>query len=162
MTKPPKLSQIKVLDQLTDILARFHDGEIEYFAIQENEMELSVNLYWIAELHKPSHQCFRLTLKGINGLFFEPWTHNKEWLSDWDEILKLEHVFLSTKLDSTGIIIIETQCRNVPNELYQGGKLFLECEGYDLKDEDGFDISVERLTELVSFYWKEVFGKGKA
>jgi hypothetical protein len=146
---------------IEDIFAICHDGCIEKAIVTGDEVKLEIGLLYITELIDPNHRFLNLTLKKVKSVEFDAWTDEKTIITSWDEIVSFRIELLSTETDESGRIVIHSRCDHAPDIKFSGGKLIIDCEDYELFDEAGNPLSVEKLEEYSSYYWNVKFGSVK-
>jgi hypothetical protein len=144
---------------MEDIFSIFHDGYIDDFKIESNRIDLKIGTQYLAELIHKQHEYINLSLLGVESINYDAWTDEPFVMTDWKEIFNLGIGILSTETDNEGKLIVHSDCDDAPNDSFQGGKLIIKCSDYKLSDEEGSNLTIEKLKELSSYYWNEKFGK---
>ncbi|MCX2746153.1 hypothetical protein OO013_19900 [Mangrovivirga sp. M17] len=147
------------IQEIEDIFNIFHDGTIDDIVIQSDKIDLLIEIQYLAELIDKKFEFFNLKLTGVELIEYDAWTDNSYKLTNWREIFELGISIINTETDSSGNVVVHSNCFDAPNDLFEGGNLIIKCRDYELFDELKNPITIERLKELSTFYWNEKFEK---
>ena len=152
---------IQGFENVRDIFSIFHDGSIVEWKQKGSDIELIVEIQYLAERVCKSYDRFSVVLHNIKEISFETWPHTKEvspWvISDIHEIFKPELEILSAETEEGLHKII---CNQHSTEFeYCGGNLKFSCVEAEVKDQGGKEYSIEELDKICNEYW-EAWAKG--
>ena len=137
------------MQEISDILASFHDGEIEGFKGNHGELVLQIGCTYLAELEKAETEYFYLTILEVKRFEFHFW--GGKVVKGLKEIIDLELEIGYSKIEED---IIKTSCNVwVEKEGNSGGELWIEAKYGNLKNHERKFMPAERLYELSSIYW---------
>lgn len=147
---------IQGLENVRDIFSIFHDGTIVEWKKQGSNLELVVEIQYLAERVCKSYDTFSVVLHNIKDISFETWPHVKEtspWvISDIHEIFKPELEILSAEIEG-GLHKIVCNQHSTAFE-YCGGYLKFSCVVAVVKDPGGKEYSIEELDKICNEYWE--------
>lgn len=151
---------IKTNQELADIFTIFHDGVIEDFQIDENNLYLTIGCVYLAELVNPSFESFILKLINIDKLELNSYSYITDHsntedypiiISDIETIFEVEIDIFNAKSDNefvkVNIWIVNDKSRFVANQLN------IKCENYSLYNEENKPFSINRLYKISENYW---------
>ncbi len=147
------------IQDIEDIFSIFHDGFIESYQIDSDTVDLKIGIQYLAELIDEQYKYLNLRLLGVESIKYDAWTAEPFVMTDWNTVFDLGIEILSTETDNEGQLIVHSNCENAANDSFQGGKLAIKCTDYELSDEEGKSLTIDRLKELSSYYWNKKFGK---
>ncbi len=135
----------------------FHDGCISNYEYFENNLELEIEVMYLAEMVNPDYRKFWLTLQNISRLALETWPKDRnadpEFISSPTKIFEPELEILSCEVVGSSLRIDCNQAS--PNWNYCGGTLSLQTDGIIVRDEGGKEYSIEDLDTICREYWSE-------
>ncbi|MES2297505.1 MAG: hypothetical protein V4582_10705 [Pseudomonadota bacterium] len=144
-------------ENLCDIFSIFHDGEISHFAVDGANLDLEVEIMYLAERVNPNYRRFRVSLQNVKNLSFQTWPKDPHMvpvtLSSPKHIFKPELEILSGELDGNLIKVICNQA--LPSCEYCGGELYLQADHAVVRDEGDREYSIDDLRNLSKDYWDE-------
>jgi hypothetical protein len=146
------------IQEIEDVFAIFHDGWVVDGIIEGNNIQLKIGIQYLAEIINNKYEYFYFNLFDVEEFKFKAWSKEEILISDWETIVNSEIEFLSTEIKNNKIIIY-SNCHNAPDDKFERGELWVKCTDYCIFDEKGKEISLNRLKEISSYYWNEVFGK---
>ena len=147
------------MKELEDIFNIFHDGGIEGYEINGNDLRLKIGIEYLAELIHPTNGHMFLQLKNVETFLFEPWGNENTTISNWEDVLSFDLEFSRAKIDQNGGLVVNCHCHHSPKGDIIGGHLHIKCQVYELYTEAGDALGIEHLKELSGHYWNEKFGK---
>jgi len=137
------------MQEISNILATFHDGGIEDFEGNYSELELKIGCTYLAEIEKEGNEYFFLTITDVNRFEFHHW--NGTVTKDLKEIIELDLEIGYSKVEDG---IAKTSCNVwIKEEGDSGGELWIEAKYRDLKNQDREPMEPETLYELSKTYW---------
>jgi hypothetical protein len=145
--------------EIEDIFSIFHDGGIESYSIISDAIHLKIGIQYLAHIINSEHKFINLSLLNVESLKFDAWSDEPLILTNWNEILDLDIEIHSAEIDSSEQIIVHTRCNNSTDNLFQGGKLIINCSDYKLTDEAEKNLTIDKLKDISRHYWNEIFGK---
>ena len=144
-------------EDIKDIFSILHDGCIEEISVESTRLRLKVNIQYLAELVDKSHECITLILKYVKAATFEPWSEENVIISDLDAISSLELGIISSEINQEDKIVVHSNCLGSKNTEFEGGKLIIDCQGYEILDQMGNLLSLKQVKELSTHYWNDIF-----
>lgn len=142
---------------LSDIFSVLHDGGITRYWKNGVDLELEVEVPYLAERINPGFQCFRVALHQIQNLSFTTWPrdHGAEQsiLRLPSQIFEPELEILSGKVEGELVKVICNQSDAGCD--YCGGELFFSAAGATVSDRGGQEYSIDELRQLSSDYWQK-------
>ncbi|MFG6107570.1 hypothetical protein U2F10_35415 [Leptothoe sp. EHU-05/26/07-4] len=140
------------MQEISDILATFHDGGIEGFKVNHSELELKIGCAYLAEIEKEGNEYFFLTITDVDQFEFHHW--NGTVTKGLKEIIDLDLEIGYSKIEDT---IVKTAC-NVWNykEGDSGGELWIKANYKSLKNQDKEFLKPETLYKMSSTYWNGI------
>lgn len=150
---------MNILQDINDLFVMLHDGTIVRAIDNNSNIELKVNIQYLAELINKDFEYLFVNLRNVQNLSFEAWTDEPLTIINPKEIFNLELAILSTEITETGNLIVHCSCFNSINNLFSGGKLIFKCDDFEIMDEAHQSITLDKLKELTTHYWDDIFGK---
>mgnify|MGYP000605861644 CR=1 FL=1 len=140
------------MQDISDILATFHDGGIEGFTGDLLELELKIGCTYLSEIEKQGNEYFYFTIRDVQRFEFHHWTGTIT--KGLKEIIDLDLEIGYSKVDEG---IVKTSC-NVWTEKEgdSGGELWIEATYKSLKNQDKELLKPETLYEMSSTYWNRI------
>ncbi|MEM6802203.1 MAG: hypothetical protein AAF696_12415, partial [Bacteroidota bacterium] len=137
------------MQEISDILATFHDGGIEGYKGDFAKLELKIGCSYLAELEKAGNKYFYLIIKEVKRFEFYHWG-GKE-VKGLQEIIDLELEIGYSKVEEG---IIKTSCNLYSEEQGDvGGELWIEAEFGNLRNQERKPMTPKMLYELSTSYW---------
>lgn len=138
-------------EQIQPIFNIFHDGSIAAGELAGGTLRLTIDIQYLAERIRPDYTSFKVTLHGVAGLSFTPWTDGKsEPIDDPARILALDLEILSCNRDGERLTILCSQHSSIG----LGGELALAASSASVADEGGREWSLDELAALATAYWE--------
>jgi hypothetical protein len=144
-------------EDLSEIFSIFHDGEIVNYASDGSDLELKVEIMYLAERVDPDYRSFQLRLHNVRDINFETWP--KDSAAEPAKLFSIPQIF-EPELEISGaepegdsIKIICNQ--SSPQCEYSGGTLLLQADYALVTDEGGKEYSLEELRQICSGYWSD-------
>ncbi len=151
------LLMISGTEGLSDIFSVFHDGGITRYSANGANLELEVEVPYLAERVNPAFRSFRVALLQVQNLSFTTWPKDREAepsiLRLLSQIFEPELEILSGEVDGELIKVICNQSDAGGD--YCGGELFFSAVGATVTDEGGKEYSIDELRQLSSEYWQK-------
>lgn len=151
---------IKNLHELFNI---FHDGGIAHYRMIGQDLELTVEIQYLAALVQPHFQGFSVLLSNVRDLAFRAWTIEQSAQSPLlirhSEIFEPELEILGAEIE--GDVLSITCGRPIDRYDHSGGHLILRADSAQVFDEAGKSYSIEALGDLCGAYWRN-FGSEKS
>ncbi len=145
------------VENISGIFSIFHDGSIIHYASNGSDLELDVEILYLAERVNTNYQTFHLTLRNVRDLVFKAWS--KDFSAEPDLRLSLTQIFdpeLGILSSSSAGDVIEVVC-----DIYSqtcdcnGGSLLFKADSAVVTDEGDKEYSIEELCQLCDGYWSD-------
>jgi hypothetical protein len=138
-------------ENIQSIFNIFHDGSIAAGELTDGTLRLSIDIQYLAERIHADYTSFEVTLHGVAGLSFTPWTDGESApIDDPDQILALDLEILSCNRDGERLTILCSQHSSVG----PGGELALAAGSASVADEGNREYSLAELAALATAYWE--------
>jgi hypothetical protein len=134
--------------QQANIFNIFHDGTITELCHINNDIELTIEIAYLAELINSSFRFFKVRLIKCEKCIFELWAEESQIIDNLDKIKNLELEILEAKLED---YLLKVVCAH---EIEPGGILTISTEDILVYDESYQAISYEELDRICGLYWK--------
>ncbi|GHO50936.1 hypothetical protein [Ktedonospora formicarum] len=149
-------------DQQVDVFNIFHDGGIVQLQRKNtNDIELQVDILYLAEMVNPTYTHFIAILKSCGSFFFDTWERDNT-SKRYDDVQELQ-----TLLEDMDVLsaeykdgVIEVCCWS-DDEKIAGGLLSFSCEDIALFDEGGKEMSFVELEAIARQYWDDFSNRGR-
>ena len=144
-------------ENLRDMFAILHDGVIVRCDPFDANLELNVEILYLAQRVNLGYLGFRVVLQNVCELSFTTWP--SDLTSPPDQIKSLLEIF-APELDILGCEIekdtLKVTCnQSSPKWNYCGGELCLKADSASVTDPGGKEYSIEELGRLSDEYWNE-------
>lgn len=144
-------------ESLSNIFSVFHDGGIARYSANENNLDLDIEIMYLAERVNPAFRHFHVSLHDIRNLYFSTWPKESaaepSILRSPAQIFEPELEILSGEYDSEQVMVI---CNQSSAECdYCGGILYFSASDATVTDEAGQEYSIDALHRLCEDYWDE-------
>ncbi|MES3025338.1 MAG: hypothetical protein V4857_27500 [Pseudomonadota bacterium] len=148
---------ISGIEDLSDIFSIFHDGEISRFSMEGDNLDLEIEIMYLAKRVSPSYRKFQVSLQHVQNISFRTWPNDLE--SEPATLSSLSHIF-KAKLEilsggSSGDFLTVICNQASPSFEYCGGTLYLLADHAFVEDEGGLEYSIDDLRKLSKEYWDE-------
>lgn len=143
---------------IKDIFTIFHDGCIKDYECVDNDLKLTMEINFLAELMDKTYEFINLILFNVNSFYFEPWTGSITQITDKETIFGFQLCVVSTEFDENNNVVVHCNCLENDHVDFEGGKLIIECDDFSLTDQVGNPLTLNQLKELSSHYWNDIFG----
>ena len=144
------------IENLRFLFNIFHDGGIVHYAQKGCDLELDIEIMYLAERVNADYRTFRLTLEKTQ-LVFETWpkdiTAKPARVSAYAQIFHPELEILGAEIEGD-VLNVACNQSSVDSD-YCGGNLLLRAESAIVADEGGKSYSIEELQELCRNYWED-------
>ncbi len=144
-------------DAVSKIFSLFHDGVIAAHAMDQGNLELVVDISYLAQRLHPGYRSFRVSLFGVQDLRFTTWPKETAalpaTLHALPDIFELELDILSGESEGNLVKVICNQPAALSSHC--GGELYFSAAGAIVTDEAGKTYSLDQLHELAQAYWDE-------
>lgn len=149
-------------DQQVDVFNIFHDGGIARLRRKNtNDIELRVDILYLAEMVNPAYTHFTAILKNCSSIFFDTWEwdNTSKRYEDMHELhVLLEDMSVLGAEHKDGMIKVECALND---EKIAGGLLSILCEDIVLFDEGGKEMSFVALEAIARQYWGDFAERGR-
>ena len=144
-------------DSLSDIFSVFHDGSIARYSANGRDLDLDIEILYLAERVNPAFRSFHVSLQNVQDLSFSTWPKElgvePSVLRSPARIFIHELGILSGQVDGEQIKVI---CDQSSAECdYCGGELYFSANSATVTDEAGQEYSIDALQQLSKEYWDE-------
>lgn len=157
------LPMIQGIENLHELFNIFHDGGIAHYRMIDQDLELKVEIQYLAALVQPHFQSFSVLLCNARDIGFRAWTieHSADtaMLTRHSEIFEPELEILGAEI--TGDALSISCGRPIDSCDHSGGHLFLTADAAQVVDEAGKSYSIKELGDLCGAYWRN-FGSKKS
>lgn len=137
---------LSLKDQV-DIFDIFHDGIIIAFTNENGNINLEIEIHYLAELLNPQFNSFKVQLLGCKKFSYKAWDEGATPITDLPSVNMLSLGILSAKANADGSIVVS--CWN--NEL--GGELTIKTDDIIIYDQSNQLIDLPFLAELCDRNW---------
>jgi len=142
-------------EAINDIFNILHDGAIESWKGDKNQLTLTIGCTYLAETINPAFDNFYLELNNIEKIEFQTWNKNiqspgvlKTKLTD---IFESDLEILSAEIKNNAVLV---SCSVDDSSLnYVGGTLSICCGTYKIFDQDKNELGLEQLGKICIAYW---------
>lgn len=143
---------------MEDVFSIFHDGVVEEYEIERENLTLKVYCQYLAELINPSYDFFLVQLNQLKSISLMPWKKDSQEEIFWTNtelIFQKGLEILSAKITSEDKIQVfcDYGDRLDDNAIYAGGTLEFDCNSIRIFDEEKKEISLNFLKEIATKYW---------
>lgn len=144
-------------ENLRDMFSILHDGVIVRYDSVAPNLELNVEILYLAQRVSPEYRGFRVVLQNARELSFTTWP--SDLTSPPAQIKSIPDIF-APELDVLGCEIengaLKVTCnQSSPKWNYCGGELRLKADSATVTDAGGKEYSIEELGRLCDEYWNE-------
>lgn len=133
-----------------NIIARvfniLHDGSIVACELKDKNLEITVEIEYLAEMIHPSFKKFYIVLSNYSNVNFTPWPVKKEE----EPAINAELDILKTDSDTSAI---EIMCQVDNSKELIGGILTFTATEIIIFTEDNKQITVDELQKIAEQYW---------
>jgi|SRR5581483_6118355 len=149
---------------LSEIFSIFHDGVIVSHRINGDDLELEIDIQYLAERINPNFTKFFLKIHKANNFKFEAWWKDEKAdhsvLSDLGIILGKEPDILSGEIKDG---VIEVALNQASAECdYCGGTLSFQADSASVLDQGHKEYALIELGQICKEYWDEWDKKNKS
>lgn len=149
--------RIEGAENVRVLFSLFHDGSIVSWATDGDELQLEVEIKYLAERIDPKFRKFDVRLFGVSDIQFSTWPNDlatkPEVLTEPTAIFAGDLEVLEGNLQAGMIEVVCNQ--HSQNIAYSGGELRFGCVYATVTDEAGKAYSIEELGNLCKGYWEE-------
>lgn len=143
------------MNNTKNIIARvfniLHDGSIVECTLKDKNLELIVEIEYLAELIHPTFKKFFITLRDCTNVSFLPWPKDKEANTTNDlTLINNELDILQTKTNAN---TIEIMCQVTDSDELVGGILAFTAAEVLIFTEEKKQITVDELQKIAEKYW---------
>ncbi len=141
------------LEDIRYLFNIFHDGGLTISSFKNEELELRIEIQYLAELIKPTYNFFYLTLESCENLELIPWEEDRPKIVEVNEIFKYELEILEARIKD-GKINIQGIANegDIHNEF--GATLSFNVKEVAIKDNELNPVSLSKMQEIWKQYWK--------
>tara|TARA_R110002096_G_scaffold126532_4_gene273727 strand:- start:19971 stop:20399 length:429 start_codon:yes stop_codon:yes gene_type:complete len=139
------------MQEISDILATFHDGGVEGIKGDFSELEIQIGCAYLAEMEKPGYENFYLTIVNVERFEFHQWNGNV--VTELNAIINLDLEIGYLKVED-GIVKISCNV-GAENEGDSGGELWIEANYAKLNNHEQKLIAPEKLRDFSKTYWNK-------
>jgi hypothetical protein len=144
-------------ENLRDMFSIFHDGVIIRYEPVASNLDLDVEILYLAQRVNPEYRGFRVVLQNAREFSFTTWPNDQT--APPAKMESLPDIF-APKLDILGCDIengaLKVICnQSSPQWNYCGGELCLKADSATVTDPGGEEYSIEQLGRLSDEYWNE-------
>jgi hypothetical protein len=144
------------IEDMARIFSIFHDGLVESWSLDGNDLKLAIDILYLAERIDPGYRTFYVTIFDVSHLEFKRWMNNQSpapRLYDIHEIIQAQLEILEARIVGQGI---EVNCnQSAPEFDYCGGSLFFRARGVKIFDQKMTAVLLEELDHVQETYWTE-------
>ncbi|WP_342543625.1 hypothetical protein MHH33_08960 [Paenisporosarcina sp. FSL H8-0542] len=137
-------------DTQIEIFNMFHDGTLIGILNKSGNIELKIEIPYLAEMINEKFNYFYCELVNCKGIMLETWSDEKEDTSDINTIIEYELEILDAQASKEGILV---GCRS---EKIIGGNLHINSQNIKIYDESKKEISLDDLTRTFHWYWNKL------
>ncbi len=144
------------IEEMARIFSIFHDGLVESWSLDGNDLKLAIDILYLAERIDPGYRTFYVTIFDITHLEFERWMNDQSpapRLYDIHEIFRAQLEILEGRVVGQGIEVICNQ--SAPEFDYCGGSLFFSARGIQIFDQGMTAVALADLDRIQQTYWTE-------
>ncbi|QQS06512.1 MAG: hypothetical protein IPK50_06350 [Fibrobacterota bacterium] len=144
---------IEGAENIRDIFAIFHDGEIYKAELNKNTLTLFVWIRYLTQRINANFTYFIVDIYNITDVKFSTWESIPQTLSKIDEIFAWILDILQSRASES---IIQVECNQTSPEChYCGGELSFCSDHCEVSDESGKKYSIDELEAICNEYWDE-------
>ena len=146
-------------DKIADYFSLFHDGTIIDFFKEKNDLILTIDCQFLAELINPEFKRFFIKLNSIESIEFKTWPRD---LNTKPKILKnLTDIFHGNlEINSAEPLTdneVQIECIQYDTSMeFSGGHLKINCKNIQIFDEKNNELSEDKLDWLQKNYWESI------
>lgn len=139
---------------LSEVFNLLHDGVIVEGMYEGQQLNLKIEIPYLADIINPDYSWFYLTLNGCSSVHFEPWDERQTQILSSTAIFSQRINILDAQMQGERLLI---SCSVVGKKTsFGGGRLIIEAESIKVFDEDLIATSLEDLKGLAAKYWKNM------
>ncbi|WP_375559601.1 hypothetical protein ACE193_17955 [Bernardetia sp. OM2101] len=145
---------------MADVFSVLHDGMIEEYKIEDDNLVLKIYCQYLAKDINISHEYFSIKLNQLKSISLMPWLKNSQeeiFWKDTELIFQKGLEILNAEVISENIIRVVCDCNyEFDSSLnYVGGTLEFDCNSIRIFDEAKNEISLDYLKEIATKYWNK-------
>lgn len=145
------------MNDTKNIIARvfniLHDGSIVACELKDKNLEITVQIEYLAEMIHPSFKKFYIVLNNCSNVSFLPWPKNEKEEGTPINDLKVINTELDILNAGTNANAIEIMCQVDGSTELIGGILTFTAEQILIFTEDNKQITVDELQKIAEQYW---------
>ena len=149
--------EINTSENIAKIFSIFHDGGINGYSFQNDELTLTVDIMYLAQRIDTSFKTFKIIIKELNQLSLTTWPDDSnqepEIIKDTSLVFEGDLEILDGEIEKNLVKIIFNQTK--PKMGYCGGYIHFQAKTASVEDEAGKEYSIKELTDLAKGYWQE-------
>jgi hypothetical protein len=155
---------MKAFQAIADVFSILHDGTVEGWSGNHNQLDLQISCLYLAERIDSSFEHFHLQLFDIEQIAFNAWMEDAQRstkiLTQLANIFEPELEILSAKVQAETVVITFNQADSAFD--YCGGDLHLRCKEVRVFNQAHQEISPAQLKTIAEGYWADWEKKNKA
>lgn len=137
-----------VLVNQADIFCIFHDGSFSSFIRNQGDVELTIDIQYLAELINPKYSMFKVKLRNCTKLGYHVWGEEHRIVADLNTLDKLDLEIANAEVMNNYVAV---KCYSAVESC--GGDLVFMTDDILIFDEGGQEISLDKLDEICKLYW---------
>lgn len=126
----------------------FHDGSINNLTRIRNDIELIIEIQYLAQMINPKFTIFKCNLENCTKFEYHTWSIENGLIDNLDILTKLDLEIYDAKVVNDSIKII---CFSDDKDY--SGDLVIIADDIIISDENNQVITLSKLTELCKLYW---------
>ena len=141
------------LQNIGEVFNLMHDGRITEARYDESELNLRVEIRYLAEVVDDSFKFFFVTLVNCRSMAFKPWDSDGTVMTDSTRIFDAKFDILEARVNRN---YVEISCTLTPESAmpYRGGEIIVSAGGIQVYDQDLNRVEVTDLKKISRRYWK--------
>jgi hypothetical protein len=139
------------LESQANIFSIFHDGSFANFKTNNEDIEFTIEIHYLAQMINPRFNLFNGILRNCTKFEYHVWDQENSIIYNLDTLIKLDLEINDAKVVDDHIEII---C--LTDDDNHGGNLIIKAEDIIISDEDNEEITVTNLTEICKAYWDKL------
>ena len=142
---------IEGTENIRDIFAIFHDGEIYKAELNNSALTLFIRIRYLTQRINANFTYFMVNIYNITDVKFSTWESNPQTLNKIDDIFAWNLDILESRASES---IIQVICNQTSPECnYCGGELSFCSNRCEVSDESGKLYSIDELDVICNEYW---------
>ncbi len=139
-----------VLENQADVFRIFHDGSFAKVIRNQDDVELIIEIQYLAELINPNFSLFKVQLKNCTKLEYHEWGKEHSIIDDLN-------ILGALYLDINGAEVIDNYisvtCFCFSSDETCGGDLVVVTQNILIFDENDQEVIFDKLYEIGKTYW---------